>query len=218
MFGVKLEKAVTDDKGSTYLLWIPDIRGTPHKQLLPQNGQMNIRLGTILTFRWLHTDIFLDSAILEKSPGKKRAYATMLLRLAILFLLSCTGLLAKELRVVTVVDPPFYEAGPAGPKGYVVDVINQIIDKLNADGRERYSVQYYVSNQGGRKMQDGSWNGMVGELVKGAADFAGAPLYMTKERREAVYFSHPFITASIVPLIKRPAPGKLYLCLVQCFF
>ncbi|XP_052281246.1 glutamate receptor-like [Dreissena polymorpha] len=84
-----------------------------------------------------------------------------------------------------------------------------------------YGVKKYDSNN------QTSWNGMIGELLRGEAEVAVAPLTITSEREEVVDFSKPFMDVGLSIMIKKPEvqkPGvfsfmqplelKLWLCLV----
>lgn len=51
---------------------------------------------------------------------------------------------------------------------------------------------------------NGSWNGVVGELIRHEADIAVAPLTITSQRERAIEFSMPFMDIGISIMIKKP--------------
>lgn len=56
----------------------------------------------------------------------------------------------------------------------------------------------------GKKLDDGSWTGVVGDVTKRKTDMAAAPLTVTSERYDAVEFSVPFQTFGPVIVMRRP--------------
>lgn len=54
------------------------------------------------------------------------------------------------------------------------------------------------------KDPNGSWNGVVGELIRHEADIAVAPLTITSQRERAIEFSTPFMDIGISIMIKKP--------------
>lgn len=117
---------------------------------------------------------------------------------------------ARLLRVATLVMEPFYKNTSGGQEGYLVDLMEDLIERINVGTDEQVQYRFYQPADGkfGTVDEHGRWNGIMGEVINGEADLAVAPLTITKERSQAVYVSHPFMTAMIVPLIKRPGPGR----------
>merc|ERR1719305_408573 len=67
----------------------------------------------------------------------------------------------------------------------------------NPDGK-------YGQNNGG------TWNGMIGEVIRGTADIALADMTITSKREEAVDFTHPFLNIGLGVLGYRgAAPSSL---------
>ena len=54
------------------------------------------------------------------------------------------------------------------------------------------------------KDENGSWNGIIGELVRSEADLGLAPLTITAKREMEIDFSHAFMETGISLMIKRP--------------
>ncbi|XP_074650207.1 glutamate receptor ionotropic, kainate 3-like [Tubulanus polymorphus] len=123
--------------------------------------------------------------------------------------------LGKEtVRAVTIIEPPFvdfvpgYEnlTGNARFQGYSIDLLNEIAKLLNF----KYELYLVEDGQFGIKTASGEWNGIVGELLKGNASLAGAPLTINVQREEVIDFSKPFKTIGISILIKRPQDNVSY--------
>ena len=67
-----------------------------------------------------------------------------------------------------------------------------------------YEIQIVKDGRFGKKDANGSWNGIIGELVRNEADLSVAPLTITSKREIDVDFSHPFIETEISLMMKRP--------------
>lgn len=84
-------------------------------------------------------------------------------------------------------------------EGYCIDLLKKLARKLHF----RYIIQEVKDGQYG-KINNGSWNGMVRELLERQADLAIVDLTITKERQSAVDFTHPFMTLGIAIMYKKP--------------
>lgn len=84
-------------------------------------------------------------------------------------------------------------------EGYCIDLMNKLAKKLHF----KYVLQEVADGQYG-KIQNGSWTGMVKELLDWQADLAIVDLTITKERQSAVDFTHPFMTLGIAIMYKKP--------------
>ncbi|XP_043242377.1 glutamate receptor 2-like [Amphibalanus amphitrite] len=95
-----------------------------------------------------------------------------------------------ELRVAAFHDPPFIwinssHDGAVTYEGYLFDVWKTIAQSLNL----RYRlVPMLRGGNFGRLDENGTWTGMVGELVYGRADIALSWLSMRKDRSEVIDF------------------------------
>lgn len=83
--------------------------------------------------------------------------------------------------------------------GYCIDLMNKLAKKLQFN----YVIKEVADGQYG-KIQNGSWTGMVRELLDWKADLAIVDLTITKERQSAVDFTHPFMTLGIAIMFKKP--------------
>ncbi|VDL65389.1 unnamed protein product [Nippostrongylus brasiliensis] len=84
-------------------------------------------------------------------------------------------------------------------EGYCIDLL-----KLLADRIDGFNFEVYLGEKTGSKLPDGSWDGMMGDLLTGRADVAVASLTINQERERVVDFSKPFMTTGISIMIKKP--------------
>jgi ionotropic kainate glutamate receptor 2 len=61
--------------------------------------------------------------------------------------------------------------------------------------------------QYGSEVSPGNWNGMIGEVLDGTADFAIADISITSKRASAVKFTMPWMNLGISILYTRPRPA-----------
>lgn len=90
--------------------------------------------------------------------------------------------------------------GNARYEGYCMDLIQKLSEKLKVP----IVVNLVKDKKYGAVGKDGIWNGMIGELLRGEADMAIAPLTITKARERVVDFSKPFMTFGLSIMIKKP--------------
>jgi len=85
-------------------------------------------------------------------------------------------------------------------EGYCVDLMNKLARKLQF----KFVLKEVADGQYGKINPNGSWTGMVRELLDWQADLAIVDLTITKERQSAVDFTHPFMTLGIAIMYKKP--------------
>ncbi|XP_074657321.1 ionotropic receptor 25a-like [Tubulanus polymorphus] len=73
-------------------------------------------------------------------------------------------------------------------KKYSMDVLKELSNRLQFD----YDIYEPNDGQFGARRPDGSWTGLIGELVSGTAELAVTSLSVTSEREEVVDFSIPY--------------------------
>ncbi|ESN96493.1 hypothetical protein HELRODRAFT_133637, partial [Helobdella robusta] len=83
-------------------------------------------------------------------------------------------------------------------EGYCVDLTQEVAEIL----RFKYVIKPVKDNKYGSN-SSGSWDGMVGELLRGEADLAIAPLTITADRESVIDFSKPFMGVGISIMIKK---------------
>ncbi|KAK2192982.1 hypothetical protein NP493_19g11001 [Ridgeia piscesae] len=85
-------------------------------------------------------------------------------------------------------------------EGYCADLARKIADRIGID----YLIQPVADSKYGSRDDNGTWNGMVGELVRNEADLAIAPLTITSVRERVIDFSKPFMSLGISIMISKP--------------
>ncbi|XP_050407966.1 glutamate receptor ionotropic, kainate 4 [Patella vulgata] len=105
--------------------------------------------------------------------------------------------------VVVVIEKPFVmkKASVNGDKfeGFTVDLLESLSKSL------KFNYKIYVSpNQYGVRKDDGTWDGMVGEIKNGNATLAMGAISITSKREIAIDFSLGILTTGVNILISRP--------------
>ncbi|XP_069128791.1 glutamate receptor 4-like [Argopecten irradians] len=90
-------------------------------------------------------------------------------------------------------------------EGFCVDLLKEITATNLVNFTYKFVVQ--KDDEYGVKV-NGSWTGMIGEIVRRDAHLAVAPLTITKEREADVDFTKPFMKTGISIMIKRPDKQK----------
>ncbi|XP_060582121.1 glutamate receptor 4-like isoform X2 [Ruditapes philippinarum] len=88
-------------------------------------------------------------------------------------------------------------------EGYCIDMMKKVGELANIT----YTLKLVNDSEYGSK-ENGSWNGLIGELMTGEADIALASLTITHQREEAVYFTKPYMNTGISIMIKKPEREK----------
>ncbi|XP_051914245.1 probable glutamate receptor [Hippocampus zosterae] len=101
----------------------------------------------------------------------------------------------KELSITTIKQDPYTMTKGSGGEleGYCIDLISELSQMLNF----RYKVQLVKDNRYGVMDSSGNWNGMIGEVIRGEADLAVAPLTLTAIREQYVDMTTPFMQTGI---------------------
>ncbi|KAI6240078.1 Glutamate receptor 1 [Aphelenchoides fujianensis] len=120
----------------------------------------------------------------------------------------------RIVRVVTALVEPFVMIkrdcefsnssecqGNARFEGYCIDLL-----KLLNDRNSNFNYEIFIGkdNKYGVKQEDGSWDGLIGYLLRGDADAAVASLTINQDRERVVDFSKPYMTTGISIMIKKP--------------
>lgn len=78
--------------------------------------------------------------------------------------------------------------GDAIWEGYCIDFIQKLSEEMSFD----YELIKPVNGTFGIKLEDGKWDGLIGDLVTGETDISVAALKMTAQREEAIDFIAPY--------------------------
>ncbi|XP_063814885.1 glutamate receptor ionotropic, delta-1 isoform X1 [Pseudophryne corroboree] len=110
------------------------------------------------------------------------------------------------LKVVTILEEPFVMVAenilgqPKKYKGFSIDVLDALSQNLGF----KYEIYQVPDGKYGHPLANGSWNGMIGELINKRADIAVSAITITPERESVVDFSKRYLDYSVGILIKKP--------------
>uniref|UniRef100_A0AC34GUL2 Glutamate receptor n=1 Tax=Panagrolaimus sp. ES5 TaxID=591445 RepID=A0AC34GUL2_9BILA len=120
----------------------------------------------------------------------------------------------KKVKIVTVLVEPFVMIkrdceisnatecqGNERFEGFCIDLLKLLSDRI-----EDFNYEIFLSagNKYGAKQPDGSWDGLIGYLLRGDADVSVASLTINQDRERVVDFSKPYMTTGISIMIKKP--------------
>ncbi|XP_069580897.1 glutamate receptor ionotropic, kainate 5-like isoform X1 [Brachyistius frenatus] len=145
--------------------------------------------------------------ILEKHPAGHKEIGTwysnntLAMNSTSLDLNASETLANKTLIVTTILENPYvmrksnYQdfQGNERYEGFCVDMLRELADILKFSFR----IKLVDDGQYGAPEPNGSWTGMVGELINRKADLAVAGFTITSEREKVIDFSKPFMTLGI---------------------
>ncbi|EDV28578.1 uncharacterized protein TRIADDRAFT_19383, partial [Trichoplax adhaerens] len=105
-------------------------------------------------------------------------------------------------------DAPFIMYKPEnqrGPgidafEGYCIDLLKLLVAELGFN----FTISLEPSNIFGELLEDGNWDGMVGQLARREMDIAIAPLSITSFRQSVIDFTKPFMQSGLQLLISKP--------------
>ncbi|ESO11012.1 hypothetical protein HELRODRAFT_72217 [Helobdella robusta] len=83
--------------------------------------------------------------------------------------------------------------------GYLPEMLQTMSEQMNF----RYDYHLVADGSYGLVNGNGSWNGMIGELIRGEADIAVAPLLVIDNRKPYVDFTLPFLNCQTSILIRK---------------
>uniref|UniRef100_A0A3Q1FK52 Glutamate receptor n=1 Tax=Acanthochromis polyacanthus TaxID=80966 RepID=A0A3Q1FK52_9TELE len=89
-------------------------------------------------------------------------------------------------------------------EGYCIDLISELSRKLGF----KYKLHQVKDNRYGSIDSSGNWNGMIGEVIRGEADLAVAPLTLTAVREQFVDMTTPFMQTGIAFILHKDAPSE----------
>ncbi|XP_076859713.1 glutamate receptor ionotropic, delta-2 isoform X3 [Brachyhypopomus gauderio] len=109
------------------------------------------------------------------------------------------------LRVVTVLEEPFVMVSenvlgkPKKYQGFSIDVLDALSNYLGF----KYEIYVAPDHKYGSQQADGTWNGLIGELVFKRADVGISALTITPERESVVDFTARYMDHSVGVLLKK---------------
>ncbi|XP_066596755.1 ionotropic receptor 25a [Prorops nasuta] len=113
-------------------------------------------------------------------------------------------------RVVTVVHPPFVMYDPVKNEwsGYCIDLLEETRQHMKFE----YDIREVDDKEYGKMNEDGTWNGMMRELIEKRADVALGSLWVMAERENVVDFTVPYydLVGLTILMLKPKAPTSLF--------
>ncbi|XP_030642618.1 glutamate receptor ionotropic, delta-1 isoform X1 [Chanos chanos] len=116
-----------------------------------------------------------------------------------------SGMLGVTLKVVTLLEEPFVMVAenilgqPKRYKGFSIDVLDALAKLLGF----KYEIYQVADGKYGSPLPNGSWSGMIGELISKRADLAVSAITITPERENVVDFSKRYLDYSIGILMSK---------------
>ncbi|THD28451.1 hypothetical protein D915_000719 [Fasciola hepatica] len=108
------------------------------------------------------------------------------------------GMHGKYLRIGVVVDPPFLVAGGHASNGELLDVKGFIPDIMALlEEKFQFRCKYMESSDGEYgTFVNGTWTGLVKDLIDDRIDIAAALLTLTRNRSKHIHYLGPFLISS----------------------
>ncbi|XP_063543758.1 ionotropic receptor 25a [Cydia strobilella] len=98
-------------------------------------------------------------------------------------------------------EPMFNDDGEPMYEGYCIDLIQKLSESMDFD----YEIITPKTGSFGRRLANGTWDGVVGDLMRAETDIAVSALTMTAEREEVIDFVAPYFEQSgILIVIRKP--------------
>uniref|UniRef100_A0A671Y3Y7 Glutamate receptor n=1 Tax=Sparus aurata TaxID=8175 RepID=A0A671Y3Y7_SPAAU len=116
------------------------------------------------------------------------------------------GMQGVTVKVVTLLEDPFVMVAenilgqPKRYKGFSIDVLDALAKILGF----KYEIYQVADSKYGSQLLNGSWNGMIGDLINKRADLAVSAITITPERENVVDFSKRYLDYSVGILLRKP--------------
>ncbi|XP_029985519.1 glutamate receptor ionotropic, delta-1-like isoform X1 [Sphaeramia orbicularis] len=116
------------------------------------------------------------------------------------------GMQGVTVKVVTLLEDPFVMVAenilgqPKRYKGFSIDVLDALAKILGF----KYEIYQVSDSRYGSQLPNGSWNGMIGDLINKRADLAVSAITITPERENVVDFSKRYLDYSVGILLRKP--------------
>ncbi|KAM9772700.1 glutamate receptor ionotropic, delta-1-like isoform 1-T1 [Syngnathus typhle] len=117
-----------------------------------------------------------------------------------------SGMQGVTVKVVTLLEDPFVMVAenilgqPKRYKGFSIDVLDALAKNLGF----KYEIYQVSDSKYGSQLSNGSWNGMIGDLINKRADLAVSAITITPERENVVDFSKRYLDYSVGILLRKP--------------
>ncbi|XP_053280340.1 probable glutamate receptor [Pleuronectes platessa] len=111
---------------------------------------------------------------------------------------------AKELSITTIKEEPYTMSRGSELEGFCMDLLTELSKIMGL----KYNVHLVKDNRYGVMDASGNWNGMIGEIVRGEADLAVAPLTLTAVREQHVEMTTPFMQTGIGFILRKDVASE----------
>ncbi|XP_074650203.1 glutamate receptor 4-like [Tubulanus polymorphus] len=127
----------------------------------------------------------------------------------------------RKLKIVTLLESPFvmlkkgheFMSGNDKYEGYLIDLIHRISENVGF----KYELYEVEDGNFGSVDKNGTWNGLMADVIKKKAHMALASITITRAREQAVDFTKPFKSVDINVLIRRPRHESSFLQFLEPF-
>ncbi|XP_041357983.1 glutamate receptor-like isoform X2 [Gigantopelta aegis] len=113
--------------------------------------------------------------------------------------------------VISIEEAPYMTRRKTTEHGYPVVGVErylgfcaELANKVALNVGYEYHLRMVWDSEYGKTNKDGTWNGMIGELIRHDADIAVAPLTITSDREKVLDFTKPFMSLGISIMFKKP--------------
>ncbi|XP_029008112.1 glutamate receptor U1 [Betta splendens] len=135
----------------------------------------------------------------DEAVNRKRLLLSFVLSFTLFVDMGMCNTVASELRITTIKQEPYTMTKGTQLEGFCMDLLSEVAKKVGF----KYRVQLVKDGSYGRQDETGNWNGMIGEVMRGEADLAIAPLTVTAAREKVVGMSKPFMQTGISILLRK---------------
>nr|XP_019958808.1 PREDICTED: probable glutamate receptor [Paralichthys olivaceus] len=111
---------------------------------------------------------------------------------------------AKELSITTIKEDPYTMSRGSELEGFCMDLLAELSKNLGF----KYKVHLVKDNRYGTINASGNWTGMIGEIIRGEADLAVAPLTLTAIREQQVEMTTPFMQTGISFILRKDVASE----------
>ncbi|XP_064153832.1 glutamate receptor U1 [Anguilla rostrata] len=134
-----------------------------------------------------------QSGLLRYSAEKMRVTDGLVTCVTALLLARFCTAGPQVLSVTTVKEDPYAMTTGSQLEGFCIDLLSALAKKLDF----KYNLHVVKDGKYGSLQESGNWNGMIGEVMRGEADLAVAPLTVTAMRERVVDMTTPFMQTGI---------------------
>ncbi|XP_052058108.1 glutamate receptor ionotropic, kainate 1-like [Mytilus californianus] len=128
------------------------------------------------------------------------------------FIIFYSILIAKgeKLIVSTLIqDPYLFNKAKSGNAPVYEGYIKDLLERLSKDVGFTYDFIFPDDGEYGRQNPNGTWTGMIDDIVSERAHMIAGSLTVTSKRADVVEFSYPFQITNVVMVLRRPDQARL---------